>query len=390
MLLYRFLTGKIRFRVYSQACVSVINMLRYTIPVNCIKINEKDTFEFTTGYRYKNSAIEIIKKNNANYSVLSQCGIPFIFDKYKKRAGLWLGAVIASLVLVLSSNIIWEVRVSGNSYVSDDDIINNLKSLGVAEGCFIDKDELEYVYNSFLISEPGISWISVNFDGTVAKVEVKETEIVPERVDRSKNINIVAKCDGVIKRADVFDGKGEVSKGETVSKGQLLISSFTETRKNGIFMRAARGNVWASTVHCYEIHIKKNMSAFSEKDVKEQNSMIILGRKIPLYFGEKSETEAVEHIFATDRFRLFGKLKLPFMLETETKKSYECINTAISYDEAQNKAKSELEYRVSIDLPDAHIIETNESRHENDREYVFLYELICYEDIGKPVEFDFE
>lgn len=360
------------------------------IPVNCIKIKDTNNFEFTTGYRYKKTAVELFRKNNAYFTILSQGGIPYIFDRYKKRAGMWLGAAIAVFAIAVSSNIIWEVRVSGNTYVSDEDIVNNLKTFGVAEGRPIDKDNLEYVYNSFLINEPRISWISVNFDGTIAKVEVKETKLVPERLDRTKNINIVAKCNGVVKRIDVFDGKGETSKGETVSKGQLLISSFTETRRSGIFMRAARGNVWASTVHCYEIRIKKNTVLNSEQSVKSKNSIIILGRKIPLYFEAENVSDTAEHTFVTDRFKLFGRLKLPFKLEAEIRKSYECINTEISYDEAHNKAKNELEFRIANNIPDAHIIETNETHSENDSEYVFVYELICYEDIGTAVEFDFE
>ena len=381
-------TTKISFK--TSGCENTINRLRSSLPIYSIKKEDLETYVFITGYTYKDVALSILEECKSETVSVQSGGLLFYIDMYKKRAGIWLGIVLSLFLLCISSVLIWEVRVSGNKYVDDADILLPLKQLGIAEGCFIDRDALENVYNSFLINEPRISWISVNFDGTIANVEVKETELPPEKLDRSKNYNIVANCDGTVKRIDVFDGKGEVGAGDFVAKGELLISSFAESRKTGVFMRAARGNVWATTVRNYEISVKKEqlLKKYDNK-FKELNSVIMLGRKLPMYMPH-DKSNNTEKSIKRNRAMLFKTFQIPFIIETKTENYWQNEYVSISEKDAGYIAETELDKRIEKDLKNAVIIKKNNITKENESAYIFVYELECYENIACVREFDFE
>ncbi len=388
--MYDFLSGKIKYRITCHNPEAFINKLRFSVPVNdIVKLHDSD-IEFTTGYRYRRAVEKMAREHNADAKKLWSYGLTVLVDKYKKRIGLWLGILISILIISVSSNMIWEVRVSGNENVPVDDIVRQLKLLGVAEGKFIDKDILETVYNNFLINEPRISWLSVNYDGTVAKVEVKETKVVPQRPDRERNTNIIAKCDGHIRRLDVFDGTAEVLPDEAVTKGQLLISSFVETRKTGEYMRAARGNVWASTVHKYKIFVHKNQSLLKKIDtVKNKDSFFILGHKIPVYLANSLNENNLEVDFYVNQISFLGA-SMPVWLEKQVYNKIKIEKNELSYSSAKAMAEKELSYRIEHDLQNAEIVGREERCVEEKEAYIFIFELMCIENISESVDFDFE
>ena len=388
--LYHFFTGKIKLTFSVNKFEMLVNRLRLLIPI--YSIAKRDTVvELTTGYRYKKSVISVLDEFGAEILSVKSYGVPSYVDRYKKRVGIFIGIIMLTVGLIVSSLLIWEVRISGNEYLFDEEIVNLLKKQGIAEGCFIDKEILETAYNDILIAEPRLSWISVNYDGTVANVEVKETELVPEVLDRNKNINITAKCDGVIKRIDVFDGKAEASAGDTVTKGTLLISSFTESRKTGVFMRAARGNIWALTDKFYEINIKKNNKTAHLSDSKQNRStVIVLGRRIPLFITKNSGLSQIETDINKRRFKLLDTFNMPFVIETKADSKIEIQNIDLSYKEAEIIAEKELIRRIEKDLDGCEVIEKTCDTFENQDEYIFIYKLNCLENIACSNEFDYE
>ena len=388
--MFSFITGYVKYRVKTNSANTLINRLRYEIPIYGIKLNSPDCVAFTTGYRYKVNAELVIKALNCEIISLSSCGLLALAYRYKKRIGIWLGAVLSVILIAVFSNVIWEVRVCGKNGVSYTSLTNSLAEFGISEGRFIDKSNLEKVYNNILINEHLISWLSVNFDGTIAKVSVKEINKIPERVDRNKPVNVVAKCDGVIKRIDVFDGTKEIENGSAVTKGQLLISSLTETIASGTFMKTARGNVWAVTVHNYDIHIPKSSNTIEKCSNIKKYGIMVLGKKIPFYIDNTIRSKLCDFKYEYKRADILDYIKLPFYITCEHIENYKmsiCNNDEIS---AKKKADTELEKRIVNELKDAEIISRTEVSVENETEYIFRYELTCIENIAVNMAFQSE
>lgn len=354
-----------------------------------IKLPRKNVVSFVTTFEGANKVSKLCSEISVKVNVIYKKGFPVIISKIKRRYGLFVGAVIASMLVFVSSLLVWEVRVEGNEYVKSSDIERGLKTCGFYEGCFKNREELEKLYNNYLILEPRISWISINFDGTIAHVEVNETKVIPERVNREKNINIVAANDGVVKRIDVLDGSKTVENGETVTKGQLLISSFVDTRKTGTIMKAARGNVWAQTIHNYTVCVMKNRNIKSELNNKNLYYLDVLGIEVPLHISFFNKYKINDTRINKQPFSIFNKYSLPFEVITENKRLYNIKDTDIDINDALIISEAELEKRILADLMDAEIIKKDCTQSEEKDMYIFEYELVCLENIAKETEFDF-
>ena len=386
-----FLYGRVHVVCICENPENVLNLLRANdISVFGITKSERGRINFKIYPKDELKAVSLIKSKNVSYKISKRSGLPVIFEKYKRRAGLYAGALFAAALISVSSLFIWEIRVEGNKEVSENDIKRTLETLGVAEGKIKQKGALERIYNDFLIAEDRISWISVNFDGNVAHVEVDEAQKAHFSTDKSKNYNIVAKCDGIIFRVDAVDGKSEVNKNDVVSKGDLLISSFVDSRKNGKIMRSARGFVWATTVHNYTVNIPK--TRYNKYYTGKKTSglyMEILGKTFPLkpaftnmknYERTKTKTRAV----------LFGFVRLPFYIIKEEYREDGFEKETVSCEKAYQDAAYEIAKRAETELADAEIIERKSGSDEKDDVYVFRFEFFCIENIAKPIEFIIE
>lgn len=368
-----------------------INRLRGEIALYEIHKKDAHTLEFCTAYRDKFRVLETAKTLGASACVKKERGLPVLAARYKKRFGIFAGGIIGLFLIYYSTFFIWEIRVEGNTYVPSSDICCTLQSLGIAEGKKKETATLEKIYNSFLLAEKRISWIAVNYDGTVAHVEVKETEQIPEKLDRSKNINIVAACDGVVKRIEALDGERAVEPGETVTKGQLLISSFIETRKTGVLMRAARGSVWATTVRNYDVYIPKTHQVkHYTGSIKQRRFLKILGNKLPLTVSFHPAFGHYESRSEEKMCVLAGKIHLPLAVVTDSEVEYRSQSEEIAEEQAAYLAAAELNARIEKELFHAEIISRSENKTVTDDSYVFHYELICLENIAVETEFYFD
>ena len=54
--------------------------------------------------------------------------------RYSKRIGLLAGVLVFALVLLLSGEFVWEIRVNGNELVSEQEILQSLEEMGLKRG----------------------------------------------------------------------------------------------------------------------------------------------------------------------------------------------------------------------------------------------------------------
>ncbi len=369
----------------------LIDRLRKDIPLYDLARADEKTIAFSVCERDKKKVIEEAKALSVSLRIQKESGFPLVLSHLKKRPGLWLGALFAACIIAFSSQIIWEVNVTGNEHVPERDIIRTLGALGIREGAFIRKDVLDRMYLDFLLKENRIAWISVNFDGTIARVEVDEVKEHPAREDKTKPVNIVAACDGIVKRIDALDGQKEAQTGEAVVKGQLLISSFFQTPLSGTVFRCARGSVWAQTERTYAVVIPKRREIpVLEETAYSVPSVRILGIRIPLGIGRMSDGELFRTEFTSRQACLLENVRLPFYIETESRRVCRYHTENVTHEQASARASALLKAYLSDISDEAEIIGVRESETETDADYIFEYRLECLENIAKEVPFEME
>jgi similar to stage IV sporulation protein len=184
-------------------------------------------------------------------------GLFYTINSLKYRLGIVVSVALCVALHMFFSGIIWEINVVGNEIVTEEEIRSDLRSMGVYEGCSKKKINIPKLTMEYMLKDDRFSFVHLNINGTSGILKVAERTKNQKSPDKKEVSNIVAKCDGIITRLDVYSGGREVENGETVTKGQLLISSFFETRLSGYLLRRAKGAAFAKTFPVFEMHVPK-------------------------------------------------------------------------------------------------------------------------------------
>ena len=146
--------------------------------------------------------------------------------------------LLAVFVYVYSCDLVFDVRVEGNESVSEEKIIAELESVGFGVGSRWSKTDRNAVELAVLDGSDTLAWISINRQGRVATVTVIElaSGILPP--EDNTPCNIVADRDCVIEEITVVSGTPAVKVGDTVRRGELLISGIVETERGTSYVKA--------------------------------------------------------------------------------------------------------------------------------------------------------
>ena len=248
----------------------------------CAEVDEK-------GFRQVNAAA---KKAGMSVRVTSRRGLPFLLLRYRRRIGIPVGAVLAAALLFMLSGRLWEVTVTGNETLSDDEILDVMEEAGVKPGMPLRKivvKEAEQTAQNLL---PTLSWIAVNIVGCKATVEVREIIPQPQMTDETDYADLVASMDGLIVRADVLEGAGQPKIGEPVVKGDLLVSGTIEMNNGFRRYVNAKAIILAETKTTLDATVSKQTPAERIVCGGEVWSIDFFGLTVPLgHLPKAAETE---------------------------------------------------------------------------------------------------
>ncbi|MTI81476.1 MAG: sporulation protein YqfD [Firmicutes bacterium] len=166
----------------------------------------------------------IARNTGSRFKIESRKGMPFVFNRMKKRKVLVIGAVSFLIVLYMLSSFVWFIDIIGNNKIADDEVLKAARQAGLTRGVLkwnIDTAAVEQAIKDKL---PTVSWAGVYVKGTRAKVEIVEKKLIENGAAEDQPVHIVAKKTGLVKDILVLSGEAVVKEGDTVSAGQVLIS----------------------------------------------------------------------------------------------------------------------------------------------------------------------
>ncbi len=149
-----------------------------------------------------------------------------------------IAALLSLFLYLFSGDLVFDVQISGNETVSEEQILAELSASGFGVGSRWSKTDRNAVELSVLRQSDTLSWISINREGRSASVTVMELADVPEPPPVYSAANIVADRDCVIEEITVIRGTPAVKVGDTVRKGDLLISGIVESEGGTEFVMA--------------------------------------------------------------------------------------------------------------------------------------------------------
>lgn len=186
------------------------------------------------------------KRSQCSLEILEEWGIRPFFCRLGRRSLflIWMG-LLTALPFWLQEHI-WFLEVQGNAVVSQDEILQELEACGV--GFFTSQASVDPVVirNEMLSRMPELGWLTVNFQGPVAEVVVRE-RLEQQKLTRAISpASITAKQDGIVTEVTALSGSPQVAPGDVVTKGQVLISG-VDTLDRTVLLTRASGEVFART-----------------------------------------------------------------------------------------------------------------------------------------------
>ncbi|HPU41831.1 MAG TPA: sporulation protein YqfD [Acetivibrio clariflavus] len=279
----------------------------------------------------------IAKKTGCRVRIIGKRGVPFVLYRYKRRKTFVAGAVLFVLLFYFMTSFVWSIEVTGNEKLDTEFIMNKVYQLGVKPGVLKYRINPHDIANSLRLDIKELSWVSVVIKGTKVKIEVAEGVEKPKLVDKNTPCDIVAAKDGVIKSIIVKSGLEAVKVGETVKKGQVLISGTVPVKNQEDNPRIlhAIGDVIART--WYDAREPVETKIFEKNRTgrkKDYLSVVIFSKKIDL-FHAGLPYEEYEKANIEKNLTIGEDLVLPFGIVIERYYENNIIEKEISLEEAK-------------------------------------------------------
>ncbi|HOJ81112.1 MAG TPA: sporulation protein YqfD, partial [Clostridiales bacterium] len=166
----------------------------------------------------------VARKTGCRVRLLKKRGLPFVFSKYRRRKAFFAGAVLFVVLINVLASFVWSIEITGNEKLDTVFLENVLAANGIKTGALKYRIDTRRAVDRMMLEIDRLSWISINIKGTKVKVQVREREDIPEIVPRHIPCDIIARKDGIIRQVIAKEGIEAVAEGDTVKKGQVLIS----------------------------------------------------------------------------------------------------------------------------------------------------------------------
>ncbi len=283
------------------------------------------------------SLVSSARKCGVRLRVIRRKGAPFLFWRLGRRKGMLAGAVLGMILLWFLSGRYWIITVSGNEQLPQQTILSAAEEEGLFQGAERSGIDAQRLAAKLMERFPEIGWISVNTQLCSAEICMEEGIPKPEEQSGETPANILASVDGQILSIDTFDGEAMVREGDTVTKGQLLVSGIVEDQQGGVHTVYARGNVIAKTRRTFSAQIPLKQQEVEETgNTLLRKSISVFGIRLPLTLREKPSglwKQEQEKVSA----QLLGT-PLPLSITVETWTEYRESVRYLTQEEAEKLA----------------------------------------------------
>ena len=343
----RYLSGSVKISVTGRNVERFINIcMRRGILLWDIKRVRTNCSEMKISVEGFRSLREVSRKSGCSVRIIGKYGVPFSKSKRRKHIGLLVGMLIFALVIFLTTSFVWDVEVVGNDRVPTESVLESLKECGISVGRWRYGKDLTAIQNKVLLLQPELSWLALNPKGSKMVVSVAEKIPAPKITDRTSPANLVASKDGMVETVIATNGVAVVKSGDTVKKGDLLISGVDNSQTNGVRYLHAMGSVRAKTWDVFNQKVLNEKTTLQKTGrQKKHYSLKILNFEINFFKKGSIPYAEYDTINEAKEFRLSERFYLPLSLSIQTYEELTAVTVSQSLEEAKDAAIDALEQK---------------------------------------------
>ena len=337
----------------------------------------------------------LLKKTGTRAAVLQRYGLPFFVSKMCKRKIFVIGLIGCMLFWILTSGYIWNIKIDGNFALTEDVLLDYLEEQGVHTAMKKSRLKIEDLERSLREDYDLITWTSVQVEGTTLLIHIKENEMPKydqsSQLQTKEGMDLVATRAGTVSYIITRSGVPQVSTGDTVEQGAVLVSGAVPVYNEDTTVRKYQFvQADADIILRYgeDISVEQSVSYEEKRYTGEEKKVYVLGagdrewslrlRKIPYQAYdssvEKKQVKLLEHLY------------LPFSYGHKTIREYEITQQKHSEEEMKTLMQEEWDKLIStLEEKGVQIAEKNVTIKKNDKKWVLYAHMQLEESAVKPV-----
>ena len=326
-------------------------------------------------------------KNGIELRLVAAKGGKIITSSMKRRFVLCIGVGVCIVLLAISSLFVWRIDITGNDTISDGVILRALSECGLKNGVFWPALSSDEVRSDMLMKLPDIAWLSVNVHNSCVEVVIHERIAKPDIVNEAEYTDVKAAKSGYITKLSVLEGKALVSIGDTVSRGDTLISGTMDSETAADRQVHAMGSVQART--WYEINAQTPMyeSVKTEKGHSKTSLSLVFGKNLIKFSTDSRNNSASCAKINELRYAALGEaFTLPVGIIKQETTEFTLQKQRIDENAATQRLKQNLLSELKRRIGDGSVSQTSFSVSKTDELLTVTLRAECIENIG--VEYD--
>ena len=383
-IIFNYIIGYIRISIEGYYIERFINICgNEKITIWNLKRNKNVKLELNIGIKDLKKVAKIAKQTKCKIKIIKKKGLPFLFNRYRKRKLFFVFLLVIIIGLGISSNFVWNIQIVEEDKESIENLYQDVVESGLEIGKMKSKINTKDIINKVRLKRNDIAWMGIELKGTNAIVKVVKATAKPEIVDDNEYCNIVSDKQGIITKINAQNGTIAVKVGDTVNVGTTLINGWMEGKYTGLRYVHAKGEIQAKVWHTKNIKILYNATEKTETgnienkyQIKINNFEINLSKRL-------SKFKIYDTIVLENKFKIFSVFYLPISLVKITNKEIKEEQKNYNAEQAKDLGIEQLQKELDNEIEDKSkvvnkIINTYEK--EDGIEVYVTYEVL--EDIG--------
>ncbi len=331
----------------------------------------------------------LVRKCHVHIRIIEKHGRGEFLKMYKHRYGFLVSGVLVCIYFVFVPQYIWCVEIIGAKNADVKNIEKILCDMGVYVGAKKSKiADLGEIKNAIIFGDEEVNWAWLYMDGAKARLVLQERTPPPEVNDKTTPTDIIAAVDGFVRTAEVKRGERHVNSGDTVTKGQTLVSGkvavFHEGYDEKYSYVHSRAKIIADTVRTEtDEFTKREILRIRTGNRKKRISVQLFGKEF--HIGSRAEEVfpdcEVDTVNYDARLPLVGYLGFGFSVHTahEVKET----ENQLTEEEVLLRAKEKLRERIAKKLGTGAVMTEEELTYSTDGDrYTVRLNMRLRENIG--------
>ncbi|MCL1867218.1 MAG: sporulation protein YqfD [Oscillospiraceae bacterium] len=244
------------------------------------------------------------RKYRVKTRVTDRAGAYFLLKRYRRRVGIPLGLLAFFAIIVMMSNHVWVIKISGNSGVGNWQILERLAESGIRPGVHVESVNANLAELELMLAIEELAWVSIEPNGNVINVKISERikEDGKVKIPLDTDCNVISDKSGQLIKAQVYRGELLYEVGSGVNAGDVIVSGVvvdTQGKQSYVHADASLIVEVVDVVDFYQPYTTFRRAKNGQ--FVRNNSIVFLGMR---FGGERQINKYADHVEYSENVRI--------------------------------------------------------------------------------------